>query len=75
MLGRGARGDVAQFPSRAAKHLTSGIQCISNLGNVDSKYVVGELGGCAVGVGCIEGFGVQHDEGAVDEQQNNGFCG
>ena len=69
LLRRAARGYVTQFSSGAAKHLTSAIHQILGLVDGDSKYVIGELGGCAVDVGCIEGVGVQYDEGAVDEQQ------
>ncbi len=61
LLRRGARGYVAQFSSGAAKHLTSGIHQILGLSNVDSKYVIGKLGGRAVGVGCVEGYGVQYE--------------
>ena len=69
LLRRGACGYVTQLSSGAAEHLTSDSQQILGLANIDSKYIVGDLGGRAVGVGCIEGYGVQHDKGAVDEQQ------
>jgi hypothetical protein len=36
---------------------------------VDPKDVVGKLAWRAVSVGCVEGGGVQYDEGAVDEEK------
>jgi hypothetical protein len=67
LLRRAARGYIIQFSSGAAQHLTSGIYRILGLVHVDSKYIVGEPAGRAVGVGCIEGDGVQYNEGAVNE--------
>ncbi len=67
LLRRAARWYIIQFSSGAAQHLTSGIYRILGLVHVNSKYIIGELAGRAVGVGCIEGGGVQYNEGAVIE--------
>ncbi len=74
---RATRGYVIQLSSGAAQYLTSGVYRILGLVRVDPEDVVGELDGRAVSVRCVEGYGVQYDEGAgeqVNEKKLKGLC-